>query len=65
MVQGTKPSLIEELVTIKKSHPNLRIGQLIVNAINCDPDDLSAVLFYMDDATLIRHLKSFSGGKKS
>ena len=48
--------IIKEIISIKKSHPELRFGQIISNAI-CDFDDQLMDSFYILDEELLEGLQ--------
>lgn len=48
------PKILKEIEKIWLKQPNLRLGQLLVNACDGDGRDL----YYWEDNMLVRHLKS-------
>jgi hypothetical protein len=46
--------LLDEIRYYWRQHPDMRLGQLIVNAVGDDP-------FYVSDEDLVQRLKAFSG----
>ncbi len=49
MANPVKVPAIDKFVELKKSQPAVGIGEFIVNALSCNPEDLYIVLLHMKD----------------
>ena len=58
MANPVKVSATEEFAALKKEYPASRIGEFIINALDCNPEDLHVVLFHMEDDVLVRRIKA-------
>lgn len=59
MANPVKVPAIDKFVELKKSQPAVGIGELIVNALSCNPEDLYIVLLHMKDDVLVRRIEAF------
>jgi hypothetical protein len=54
------PKVLDAIRQIWEKHPDIRLGQLIVNAVFEEGDDPSPRLFYMEDDQLVEQVKQLS-----
>lgn len=59
MANPVKVPAIDKFVELKKSQPAVGIGEFIVNALSCNPEDLYIVLLHMKDDVLVRRIEAF------
>jgi uncharacterized protein YihD (DUF1040 family) len=60
------PVMMELLKTLWTRHPDLRLGQILVNARDTDHNVFDGDIFYTDDATIERGLRQLlrnTGGR--
>lgn len=58
-VSGIRASLLKTLEQASKKHPDLRLGQLLLNVIYTDLEHLSTDLYYISDRELEKKIKEF------
>lgn len=58
-ISGTKLSLLKTLDEASKKHPNLRLGQLLINVIYSKAENISTDLYYITDSELENKIKEF------
>jgi len=50
------PEILKRLEVVWKKYPDLRLGQLLVNAVY---DQTDSILFYIEDEKLIKKIEKF------
>jgi hypothetical protein len=52
-------SIIIKLAEVKQKFPSLRLGQILVNALNIPPNELDRKLYYISDEDLTATLQRY------